>query len=188
MRIVRVSEHSSLPWKNGGGTATAIVEHPPGAGFDTFQWRISGAHIGRDGPFSLFPHVDRTMFILRGAALDLHGLDVSATRLTVNSEPCRFPGDIPVSATLPSGPIDNLNIMSDRRCFQHRAWRLFGDARQTLPQEGTLVIYAETGGVGVQCDGENIVLSAHDCVLTDGDAEITLAMGSKAILVRITPI
>jgi environmental stress-induced protein Ves len=42
------------PWKNGGGVTREIACHPPQAGMQNFDWRISIAHIGSDGDFSVF--------------------------------------------------------------------------------------------------------------------------------------
>ena len=53
----------SAPWKNGGGSTTEIAIAPPGAGLDDFDWRISLATISEDGPFSVFPGIDRTLIL-----------------------------------------------------------------------------------------------------------------------------
>lgn len=37
---------------------------PPGAGMDSFAWRVSVATIARPGPFSAFPGVDRQIMLL----------------------------------------------------------------------------------------------------------------------------
>jgi uncharacterized protein len=188
MRIIRADEHITLPWKNGGGTATAIVESPAGAGFDAFDWRISGAHVGQDGPFSLFPDVDRTMFILSGNELCLHGLVPDPVRLTVTSAPFDFPGDVPVSATLTDGPVDDLNIMVDRRRFQRAARRLAAGASVRIEPRGVLLVYAETGEVTVQTAMDLATLHIHDTLVCDEAADITIGTGSQAILIEIWPI
>jgi uncharacterized protein len=188
MRIIRASEHKPMPWKNGGGTATAIVESPEGAGFDAFDWRISGAHVGRDGPFSVFPDVDRTMFILRGKELCLHGLAPDPVRLTVTSKPFDFPGDVPVSATLTDGPVDDLNIMVDRRRFQRAARRLAAGESTRIEPRGVLMVYAETGEVTVQTAMDLATLHIHDTLVFDEAADITIGTGSQAILIEIWPI
>jgi uncharacterized protein len=185
MRIIRASEHKTLPWKNGGGTATAIVESPDGAGFDAFDWRISGAHVGRDGPFSIFPHVDRTMFILRGKELCLHGIGPEAVRLTVRSAPFDFPGDVPVSATLTDGPVDDLNIMVDRRRFQRAARRLTVSPELRIEPRGVLLVYAESGEVRVRTATDDAKLRINDTLVSEETTSITVGSGSLAILIEI---
>jgi uncharacterized protein len=188
MRIIRASQHKTMPWKNGGGTATAIVESPDGAGFDAFDWRISGAHVGRDGPFSVFPHVDRTMFVLRGKELCLHGLFPEPVRLTVASAPFDFPGDVPVSATLTDGPVDDLNIMVDRRRFQRAARRLAAGKSARIEPRGVLLVYAEAGEVQVRTAADQAALHIHDTLVCEETADITVAAESQAILIEIWPI
>jgi uncharacterized protein len=185
MRIIRASQHKTVPWKNGGGTATAIIEDPPGAGFDSFHWRLSGAHVGRDGPFSIFRHIDRTMFILKGEALHLHGLGPEPVVLTPQSAPFRFAGDIPVSASLADGPVDNLNIMSDRRRFLHSAERR-GPGFHDLQTRGILLVYAEAGPIIVRSAGQHAMLDAHDCAVSEADIALTVESGAMAIVIAFT--
>ncbi|MEG1056294.1 MAG: HutD family protein, partial [Janthinobacterium sp.] len=52
------------PWKNGGGSTREIVCFPPGAGMDSFAWRISVATISQAGPFSAFAGIDRQIMLL----------------------------------------------------------------------------------------------------------------------------
>jgi len=61
MRIIRAADCLVMPWKNGGGTTTEIAVAPEGASLNDFDWRISMAHVGADGPFSSFPGIDRTL-------------------------------------------------------------------------------------------------------------------------------
>jgi uncharacterized protein len=188
MRIIRASEHKPMPWKNGGGTATAIVESPPGAGFDAFDWRISGAHVGRDGPFSIFPDVDRTMLILRGKELCLHGLASNPVRLTVTSAPFDFHGDVQVSATLTDGPVDDLNIMVDRRRFQRAARRLSAGSVAQIEPRGVLLVYAEKGEMQVRTAKGHAAIQANDTVVCEEMADIAVGADSQAILIEIWPI
>ena len=64
LRILRSADYPTRPWKNGGDTAISRVV-PPGASLDDFDWRLSLAQVDRDGPFSRFDNVDRTLVLLR---------------------------------------------------------------------------------------------------------------------------
>ena len=66
---------AASPWKNGGGTTQEIACWPPGAGLESFSWRISIARIARSGPFSAFPGIDRVITLLDGAGVRLHSAD-----------------------------------------------------------------------------------------------------------------
>src|SRR5688500_2425780 len=45
-RHLTPANYRVMPWKNGQGTTTEIAAFPPGAGLETFVWRISMADIG----------------------------------------------------------------------------------------------------------------------------------------------
>jgi environmental stress-induced protein Ves len=101
-----------VPWRNGLGQTTELAREDGEAGF---VWRISRAEVTQNGPFSVFPHVDRILLLLSGAGLlfdfgagDTHRLDSRFGSL-------RFAGDAPVHCDLIDGPCRDLNIMVDRR-------------------------------------------------------------------------
>lgn len=60
-----------MPWKNGGGMTRELVCQPPDADMDSFDWRVSIAHIASDGPFSSFSGVDRIITLLSGGGVHL---------------------------------------------------------------------------------------------------------------------
>lgn len=116
---VRIADQRVVPWKNGRGTTTEVLVHPPGAtvvaGFD---WRISIAAIPEDGPFSSFPGVDRTLVLLDGAGVDLASPE-GVERLVERYAVARFPGERQIVARLHDGPVRDLNVMV-RRPLPHR--------------------------------------------------------------------
>ncbi len=178
MQIIRASEQVAVPWKNGGGVASAIAGEPEGTGFDAFDWRLSGALVERGGPFSHFPDVDRIMLILSGAGLVLDGIAPEPILLDTGSPPLAFPGDVPVAATLTDGPIRNLNLMTDRRRLQASAERLTiaSPVALAVPDGGRLILYVERGFVTVadqRLDAED-TLVARDAVTLGGDGRVIL--------------
>lgn len=119
MKVLRAADYRSMPWKNGGGTTAEIAVWPPDAGLDDFLWRVSMARIESSGPFSVFSGVDRSLAILegRGIILDVQGRHPA--RLTPACDPLSFHADLPASATLISGPVTDLNVMSRRGQVRH---------------------------------------------------------------------
>jgi hypothetical protein len=182
MRVIRASQHVVVPWKNGGGTATDIVASPEGAGFEGFDWRLSGARVAKPGPFSVFPDVDRTMFILSGGRLELAGLPGGPATLTSDSPPYDFPGDIPVTAEVPEGPIDNLNLMIDRRRFARAARRMTLAGPAAIEPRGVVLVYCERGVL--QAGG--IRLDEKDTLVAEG--RVTLGGVGSAIVMEIWPL
>ena len=65
MKIVRASEQRAMPWKNGGGITYEVAVFPAiSPSLDDFDWRVSMARVAADGPFSLFPGIDRSLAIV----------------------------------------------------------------------------------------------------------------------------
>lgn len=91
MKILRAGDYKRMPWKNGGGQTTEIAVFPPHASVEDFGWRISMATVGEDGPFSVFPGVDRTLSILSGEGIELTIAERPSVVLASPSEPYRLP-------------------------------------------------------------------------------------------------
>lgn len=103
------------PWKNGGGSTREIVCFPPGAGMDSFAWRISVATIAQDGPFSAFPGIDRQIMLLDGDGVQLvstaAGIDHA---LQQRWQPFAFSGDAALDCHLLGGTSTDFNVMTRR--------------------------------------------------------------------------
>lgn len=178
MRIIRAADCLSMPWKNGGGTTTEIAVAPEGASLNDFDWRISMAHVGQDGPFSSFPGIDRTLSVLTGAGIALAFGDGERMRLDRSSAPYAFAADRAVDGLLVDGPIDDLNVMSRRGRWRHRVERLSG-AGSLDATEGLLVLVSRKGDWQVNgatlAAGDSAVLDAPggvELVASGGEAEL----------------
>lgn len=90
MTLMRASSYKRMPWKNGGGETVEIAVFPQGASVDDFDWRISMATVASDGPFSIFPGIDRTLSILEGNGMALAIAANDPLLLTIESTPCPF--------------------------------------------------------------------------------------------------
>jgi environmental stress-induced protein Ves len=112
-RVLTPADYRQTAWKNGGGRTTEVAVHPPGADFARFAWRASVADVGRDGPFSAFPGVDRTLVLLRGAGITLAG-EGEPVAVTARYDPVTFAGDAPLECRLHEGPVRDFNLMVRR--------------------------------------------------------------------------
>ncbi|HEV7334377.1 MAG TPA: HutD family protein [Bosea sp. (in: a-proteobacteria)] len=178
MRIIRAADCRTMPWKNGGGTTTEIAVSPDGASLSDFDWRISMAHVGQDGPFSSFPGIDRTLSVLTGAGITLAFGDGEHVRLDRSSAPYPFAADRAVEGVLVDGAIDDLNVMSRRGRWRHRVERLSGAGVLTAA-EGLLMLVARKGdwlvnGAALP-SGDNAILEAPgrvELVVSGNEAEL----------------
>lgn len=124
MTPLRAAARVALPWKNGGGVTRDVWVWPHGSGMETFLARVSLADVAGDGPFSLFPGIDRTTAILSGAGFELAVDGMPLARLTPDGVPFSYPGDRPAASRLIDGPVTDLNLMTRRGRFAHGLRRI----------------------------------------------------------------
>ena len=76
MRHLTPSDYVAMPWANGRGqTVEMLREVGPDGGL---LLRLSMASVVEDGPFSIFPGVERNLTVISGPGFDLLG----ETRIT----------------------------------------------------------------------------------------------------------
>jgi environmental stress-induced protein Ves len=173
MRKWTKRDYKAMPWKNGGGSTTELAIFPQGANLDDFVWRLSTANVNASGPFSHFAQIDRSLAILSGAGLILHGdseqsASTSVT-LTQQSMPYRFSGETPINAELIAGPVLDLNLMTRRDVCQHFMQRLgSGEHFIAATDAQQILLYCATGNAMIQLVGE---LQAGDLMLFEEEHE-----------------
>ncbi|MEO5794887.1 MAG: HutD family protein [Rhodoferax sp.] len=136
----------ATPWKNGGGTTREIVCQPPGAGMDSFDWRVSIASIAKAGPFSAFPGIDRVILLLDGAGVHLQGGDINH-RLDTPGQPFAFSGDVALGCTLLGGASTDFNVMA-RRGRVRADVRILAAAEDIAASSGLLMVLRGSWQVG----------------------------------------
>lgn len=174
MQILRATAYRTMPWKNGGGETIEMAVSPAGASFDTFDWRLSMAHVGAPGPFSLFPGTDRTLSVIEGRGLTLKLPDRDVT-LDRKSAPFAFSGDVTVDSTLVDGAIDDLNVMTRRSRCHHRVQRrhLVASTKLALSSEIAILI-ALRGSVELVGGSQAVTLDSKDALVLKVDDISTL--------------
>ncbi|MBX5151178.1 HutD family protein [Rhizobium lentis] len=181
MRILRAGDHKRMPWKNGKGETVEIAVSPPGAAIDDFDWRISMAAVAEDGPFSIFPGIDRTLAVLDGNGMVLEIDGSAAVLLTTQSTPLAFPADIPVTARLEDGAITDLNVMTRRGGLTHSLTRIEIDAAVRVPLPSrTCLFLCHRGSVSFRRSGETGTLSAGDALLIEDGTATALDIDGEA--------
>ena len=168
MKVCRADSYIVMPWKNGGGSTTEIAVSPAGASLDAFDWRVSMARIERDGPFSSFPGIDRTLTLLDGPRVQLR-IDGRALQVLTPSAPTlAFAGENRVEAAVPDGPITDFNVMTRRASCRHRFEQVQLTGEKPLTLRGTQTLFFLAEGGALRCrhdDGEPILLGRRDCLI-----------------------
>ena len=184
-RILRSVDYVARPWKNGGGTTRDIAVSPPGASLDTFDWRLSLAQVDRDGPFSRFDNVNRTLVLLSGA-MTLHEND---RRIDLaRNEPFAFEGERAIEARVAGGSTLDFNVMTRGGRASHTARCESFSKRANIETRNasTVVLFALEGGLIV--DGEQ--LDVHDTAIITAQrvSVTTAARGAAALVIEIVDI
>lgn len=175
-----------MPWKNGGGVTVEIAIHPINASVDNFDWRISTATVANDGPFSIFPDIDRTLSVLQGNGifLDVEGVETTLTRETA---PFAFAADASSGARLIDGPITDLNVMTRRLSFTHQVTRIVtNDSVIVEAESGTVLIFCAEGNFELKSDNIIAHLDQHDCLILSEDAQFSVELTGRGIAYKIS--
>ncbi|WP_426208950.1 HutD/Ves family protein [Massilia sp. TWP1-3-3] len=173
------------PWKNGGGSTTELAIAPPGASLDKFDWRISLATIGADGPFSLFGGVDRSLALVDGPGVFLDIDEEGRFALDYDAPLVEFAGESHVLATLNGGPSTDFNVMTRReRCHHKLGRRVLDGVSQFAPRGDVSILFlAEGDSLSVCSDSERIGLVRYDAVIFDTNTIWTLEAGQATVFV-----
>ncbi|MCW1919032.1 HutD family protein [Rhodobacter sp. KR11] len=137
-----------MPWANGKGTTIELYRQET----DHLQLRLSRAQVVEDGPFSLFPGIQRNLTVLTGPGFDLVGTTTFQARPL---QPIAFPGDLVLRAINVTGPSEDFNVMRAAHLPAPRVRVTQG------PAKGALLVLAAAPGFAL-----------YDLILTE--TEITL--------------
>lgn len=149
IRHLTQGDFKVMPWANGLGQTVEMVRvDREGA----LLWRLSRAAVVEDGPFSLFPGVDRNLTVISGPGFDLVG---EASLRADPLRPVAFSGDLALRAEGVTAPCDDFNVMVRRGVVRAEvSVRDGGEAMGALFALGPV----QAGG---------IMMAAHDLVLAD---------------------
>ncbi|THA56603.1 HutD family protein [Streptomyces sp. A1136] len=183
VRVLRAAGRPAAPWKNGGGVTREIAAWPEGAGMEDFLWRVSLADVTADGPFSVFPGVDRVLTLAEGAGMVL---TVGGVRRLVDERfvPQHFPGGRPTECRLLGGPVVNFNVMYRGQAVEAEVAVVRGDLSLAVPPSATLVVVALDGPVAL---GDRVRLGPYDAASVTGPGARALRADGRAAVVRLTP-
>ena len=180
IRILTPADYRVMPWKNGGGTTTEIHIHPPGAGWDAFDWRVGIADIAQSGPFSSFAGIDRSIMLLErppdsGMRLAIDGRDVDLPL----GEFVDFAGESTPYGTLLGAPVRDFNVMSRRSRVRHERGcvGLGAGAAHHLPAAAWTFVHAIAGDATVVSGPERAALSTGESAVIDGSAPVSVIAG-----------
>jgi environmental stress-induced protein Ves len=184
-RLIPYASLEPSPWKNGGGSTTSVVVSPPGATLDDFDWRVSLATIAQDGPFSLFPGIDRTLALVDGRGVLLEFDDDHKAVVDAHNRTCAFPGEVQVTGRLVDGPTVDFNLMTRRAVCRHQFGCRVLDGESDFAPRGdvTLLFMAAGEYLELHNSSERMPLVRYDSVLFEPGARWTLSARAATVFV-----
>lgn len=194
MKVIKASEYRRDRWKNGGGWTSEIASGQLSVGVapasTDWHWRLSVADIEQDGPFSIFPGVDRILMLIDGAGMHLRFADGEAVAVTPSHSRIDFAGERALDCALVDGPTRDFNLMW-RRDACHARLDVLPLRDAVEPLHGSLVIrvmFLQSGAVRV--DGQRVV--AGDTLLFGpsdaGPLDVAVMVEGVALLACIDPV
>jgi uncharacterized protein len=180
MRIARMSDLKTAPWKNGGGVTREIAVCRSG---DQLAWRLSMADVACDGPFSRFEGLVRILTVVEGNGMDL--ISAEGSQAAVYGLPVRFDGALGIESKLREGPLRDLNLMFNPMQCEGAVTLIKGPHDQVLSASAKLscAVFALRGAAQIN---NAIRLSAGDTMLLDkGSAQLDLAEHAAVLLISL---
>lgn len=163
------ADYRAMPWKNGGGRTLEIATAPAGADLASFAWRISIADVDRDGPFSAFPGVDRTLVLLQGNGMRLVG-DAGTLEVPAPYATAAFPGEASLRCELVDGATRDFNLMTRRAAARGTVHVVRAEAR-ALAGAAAFACHAAAGPATVVLgEGPRISLAEGQTLVVEGAA------------------
>ncbi|WEN15931.1 HutD family protein [Rhodanobacter sp. AS-Z3] len=177
--IIRLQDCPPKAWKNGLGRTRELAIHPPAAGSEDFEWRVSIAEVDSAAPFSTFPGIDRLIALIDGDGFNMTLDDEATHALTQPLVPFSFPGEATVAVSLFGGPTRDFNLMLRRNRVAGDVLAWHGPAVHQIFAPIALVFCVQ-GRIdtidGPLQAGEAWLPSSHDSAATLHDGALALAV------------
>ncbi|MBS3958907.1 MAG: HutD family protein [Xanthomonadaceae bacterium] len=192
IELLPATLHRRERWKNGGGWTREILRSPAG---DDWDWRVSVAEVGGDGPFSLFPGCEREIVLLAGQGMHLDFADGETHHLGPPHGRFRFAGERPLSVRLIEGPTVDFNLIWKRGAVDaqllHRP--IVGSMLFFGEPELVWVLYVLAGQVRTPAgglergDAARLAVPPGERLVIEGGGELLLARLQRSSRVQTTP-
>ena len=168
------------PWKNGGGVAIDIADAGRQGGWQDFGWRFSRTAIVAPGPFSDLTGCERMQAVIGGTGLVLVTPD-GEIDLRQPFVPVRYDGGTPITTRLENGPVEVINLFTQRSAFTMDMTVLRGGEIVTL-KPGIHVAYAPDAATALVVDGKAADIPGGDALKVEASSPRSLELRSGLVV------
>lgn len=192
MHLLRARDYQRTRWKNDGGWTTEIASRADEGRGEGFLWRVSIAEIETDGPFSVFPGVQRDLLMLAGNGMDLDINDQPPHRLAQRFQHIRFQGEDTINCRLLAGPTRDFNVMAQRDSVaaEVHARPINGTMLLFSDPASTWLIHTYAGQITARSGQDEMAAEANETLLVEAGTghreRIVLEGGGELILVKFS--
>jgi uncharacterized protein len=185
LQLIRQSEMTEGPWRNGMGVSWEIASHKePGAA--EFSWRFAKARIDRDVPFSIYPGIDRVFMQISGNGLDLEFDGGHVLQVHESNVPHTFACDVPLNCKLLDGPCFDLNLFTARGVYEAQASVLKLNGMESIDLVGVeAVFFALEGSVVLSGQGGAVQLQTGDAAVATLEQVVSIAGNAASLFVGV---
>lgn len=173
-RLLRQKDFKVTTWA--GGTTTELYRLPDPNDPTQFLLRISVATVEKDGPFTLYPGIDRQLVLLGGEGMELI---VDGKKIIVEHHltPFSFAGEDVITCSLLNGACTDFNVMSKR------GWDKAHVSGVQLRAGATLM----TSGIFYLVSGQLDAMQAGDLLMLEEALPLTAQVESQLVHIAFTP-
>lgn len=176
-QIITPNLWTTQPWKNGGGVTHELASEKDELGI---LWRLSIAEVNQDGPFSVFPDIDRVIVLLEGDGFKLTSDEGLNQVMDRPYEPFCFPGEQKIQCTLLGGAVRDFNVMTRRNSVKRNSmkemkvlFQVFDFKVQSVFEMplllGKYVVFVAKGAINAQVNTNTYFLQEHHTLIIDAD-------------------
>lgn len=164
------SDYRTMPWANGLGQTIEMLRREDSEG--NLLLRLSMASVTEDGPFSLFPGIERNLTVLSGDGFELVEDDSGIVHQAALLTPLAFAGDITVTARQVTAPCQDFNVMTLRSGLSKPTVTVLHEASAiTVNKGGELALFALLPAT-VQSAQWEFTLKAHELLVCQESVEL----------------
>lgn len=194
MQIITPNLWITQSWKNGGGVTHELASEKDELGI---LWRLSIAEVKQDGPFSMFPDIDRVIALLDGNGFRLTDDEYLNQVMDCPYKPFYFAGERAIQCTLLGGAVRDFNLMTRRNqvkaTFQVVDFNVQPVFEKPLVSRvpAKYIVFIAVGAIEVRIHANTYFLKEHHALIMDVDAgldELRLVsevQGSVVFLIQL---